>query len=97
MTQFPLFLGEALELFGAPGWAAVVASVLVALWHSRRIFAALSTLSLASKVALGIVAILVVSSTGVVPGVEVKLALGKLLPWLGGLVDGAGDLVTQFF
>jgi hypothetical protein len=92
--MIPLFLSDALGALGAPGWAVVVATVGMGLYHFRRIMGVLATLSTVTKIGVGFVGALVIISTGLVPGIEVELIPDVLLPWLGGLLEGAVDAVT---
>lgn len=82
MTGQPLVLTDALETLGAPAWATVVASTGLALYHLREVLVILSRVAAIAKVAAVVLGLLIVASTGLVPGVELQLEPFVLVEWV---------------
>jgi hypothetical protein len=80
----PLVLGDALTALGLPGWTALVASILVAVWHGRSLLQWLSTLGFITRVAGGVLTLVVIVAIAPVPGIDLDPA--AFLGWVAGVV-----------
>lgn len=86
-------IGEILSALGVSGSIATIIMAAVGLKHGREILGWLSVLSLATKIAGGLLFLFIVLSSGLVPGLQISIDANFAV--LGRLVADLFDLTAN--